>query len=94
MTKFTVCVSSVAFPGWAGLIVAVTKFDTVWAPASSFTADGLPGAVKVGASLTAMTVIETVQFSFEFPFAPAPDVVPSLTRNVKLSDPLKLALGV
>ncbi len=64
------------------------KLDTDCAPASSFTAGGLPGTVKVGASLTGFTVIETVQFSFEFPLAPAPEVVPSFTRNTKLSDPL------
>ena len=93
MTKLTVCVSSVVFPTCAGL-TPVMKLDTDCAPASSFTAVGLPGTVNVGASLTAFTVIDTVQVSFEFPFAPAPDVVPSFTRNVKLSAPKKFALGV
>src|SRR6266404_2940790 len=94
-TKLTVCESSVVFPDCAGLTLAGDmKVDTDCAPASSFTAAGLPGTVKVGASLTALTVIETVQVSFEFPFELAPDVVPSFTRNVKLSEPKKFALGV
>ena len=32
--------------------------------------------------------LDPVQVSFEFPLAPAPDVVPSFTLNTKLSDPL------
>ena len=87
MTKLTVCPFSSVSPELLGRTL-VMKLDTDWAPASSFTALGLPGTVKVGASLTALTVIETVQVSFEFPLAPAPEVVPSFTLNTKLSDPL------
>src|SRR5262245_65954477 len=65
----------------------VTKLVTVVAPLSSLTAGGLPGTVKVGASFTALTVIETNPASFEA-------AVPSFTLKVKLVEPKKLALGV
>src|SRR5262252_7409029 len=63
------------------------KLVTVWAPASSLTATGLPGKVNVGGSFTALTVIETSPVWFEA-------AVPSFTLKVKLVEPLKLAAGV
>ena len=57
ITKLTVCAFSVAFPDCAGL-TPVMKLVTDCTPASSFTAGGLPGDVKVGPSLPGFTVSE------------------------------------
>src|SRR3954471_6384965 len=54
--------------------------------ASSLIAAGSEIAFSVGASFTELTVIETVALVLLR--------APSLTRNVKLSAPLKFALGV
>src|SRR5437667_360990 len=41
-------------------LIAVAKFATAWAPASSFTVGGLPGRLKEGASFIGLTVMVKV----------------------------------
>ena len=61
------------------MLIDVAQLATVCAPVSSFTDWSAP-LVKLGASFTAVTLIETV--------AEALSHWPSLTLNVKLSGPL------
>ena len=88
ITKLSVWLDSLAGPA----LMAVAHGLTVWAPASSSTVWSAP-LVKLGASLTAVTVMVKVWVAL---VSTPPLAVPPLSwmLTVTVAEPLALAAGV
>ena len=82
-----VCVDSLAGP----TLMAVAKLETVCRAASSLIVTGFPASVKLGASLTGLTVMVKV---FETLVSAPPLAVPPLSINTTLNVAVPFALAV
>src|SRR4051812_26860739 len=71
-------------------LMAEVKLGTVCAPASSFTVAGLSARLKVGASLTALTVMVKVWAALVLTWG---EVLEPLSVSVTLNVAVPLALG-